>query len=91
MTVTLTPQTETLLLEKAQREGSDASIIADTLLAAVLQWEAKERTKELEGIQCGLDASDVGRARPFAEFAAEMRRRHSLPVPLSNAELRAEW
>ena len=43
MTITLTPQTESLLRKKAEREGADPNAIADTLIAMALQWEAEEQ------------------------------------------------
>lgn len=39
MTITLTPQTEMRLREKAQQDGQEVDKVADTLLMAALEWE----------------------------------------------------
>ena len=80
MTNTLTPQTESLLRQKAEREGADLDTVAESLLAMVLQWEAEEQASLSEGIQRGLQDADAGRTRPFADFAAEMRAKYHLPA-----------
>lgn len=46
-----------------------------------------ERAKETHAIRMGLEASDAGRVRPLAEFAAEMRAKYNLPVHLSDEEI----
>ena len=89
MTVTLTPETETRLRQKAERDGQDINAVADTMLAMVLEWEAEEYADMLKGIQRGLEDSDIGRVRPFAEFAAEMRAKYDLPTHLSDVEIQA--
>jgi predicted transcriptional regulator len=89
MTITLTPETENLLRQKAQREGADVNTIADTLLAAILRWEAEEQETTMEGIRRGLEASDAGQVRPFAEFASQMRTQYQLPTHLSDEEIGA--
>ena len=90
MTITLTPETETLLRERAQQEGGDMASTADRMLRAVLHWDARDRAETLEGIRLGLEDSDAGRVRPFTEFAAEMRAKYALPTHLTDAELKAE-
>ena len=87
MTITLTPETEALLRQKAESEGTDLNTIADALLKEALQWEAQEQAETLEGIRRGLEASEAGRERPLSEFAAEMRTKYNLPTHLSDEEL----
>jgi hypothetical protein len=87
MTITLTPQTEAMLIEKPHRDGIDANRVADALLSAVLQWEIQEETETTEGIRRGLDASDAGRVREFTDFASHMRLKYALPVHLSDSEI----
>ena len=89
MTVVLSAETEARVVERAVREGRDASSVADALIVAALEWEAQDRLEMADGIRRGLADSDAGRVRPFAEFAAEMRERHNLPVHLSDEELTA--
>ena len=85
--IPLGPEVEARLREKAQRVGLDVNVVADTLLAFALDWDARAQAEEVAAIQKGLDALDTGRVRPFAEFAAEMRSRYDLPTHLSDEEL----
>ena len=73
MTITLTPDTEILLKDKANREGVDLNSAADRVIREALEWEAQERLEMLEGIRRGLEDSDAGRVRPADEVFAEMR------------------
>lgn len=87
MTITLAPETEALLRDKAERDGQDVNRLGDALLVYVLQEEARDRTEMLEGIRRGLEASDAGRVRPIAEVSAEMRAKYNLPTHLSDEEI----
>lgn len=77
--ITLTPELEALLRDKAARQGQDISLVASELLTSVLEWEAQESQEAVKGIQQGLDDFDAGRFRSFHEFAEEQRRKYSLP------------
>ncbi len=90
MTITLTPETEIMLRERARQDGTDADAIADRMLRAVLSWDARDRAETLTGLRTGIADSDAGRVRSFAEFAAELRAKHALPTQLTDAELRKE-
>ena len=78
MTITLNPQTEAKLRAKADREGQDINLLADELLALILEWEAQDHAQAVQGIRRGLEAFEQGRCRPFREFAAEQRAKHDL-------------
>ncbi len=84
MTLTISRETETLLLAKAESEGQHASALADILLADLL---VRDQEDEIAAIRMGLEASDAGRVRPLAEAAAEMRAKHDLPAHLSDEEI----
>lgn len=84
MTLTITPNTEALLLAKAERDGEDVNSVADSLLADLL---ARNQAEEIVAIRVGLEASDAGRVRPLAEVAAEKRAKYHLPTHLSDAEV----
>ena len=73
MTITITPETETLLRQKAEREGQDVDVVADALLAAVLASEAQERAETIAEIQRGFEAGAAGRVRSAADVFADMR------------------
>jgi len=71
--ISLSPEVEAQLREKAARQGQDVSLVAAELLASVLEWEARDSEEAIEGIQRGLDDFEVGRFRSFDEFAEEQR------------------
>lgn len=92
MTITLTPETETRLRERAKRDGQDVSTLADAMLADALASDPDDLTDEevaqiRVGIRRGLADCEAGRAKPVAEWAAQIRRDYSLPAHLSDAEL----
>ena len=80
MTITLSPETEALLAEKARRDGKDVNAVADALLFAALDEEARDRAEAIEGVQRGDRAAAAGREHPLAEFFAEQRAKYSLPA-----------
>jgi predicted transcriptional regulator len=72
--ISLSPQVEAQLREKAARQGQDVCLVAAELLTSVLEWEAQDSEEAIEGIQRGLADFEVGRFRSFDEFAEEQRR-----------------
>ncbi|AFY31922.1 hypothetical protein [Calothrix sp. PCC 7507] len=78
--VTLSPELEALLRNKAAQLGQDVSLVASELLTGVLEWEVKDSEDTIKGIQQGLDDFEVGRFRSFDEFAEEQRHKYSLPA-----------
>lgn len=77
--ITLTPEAEARLLQKAAQQGQDVSLVAAELLTTVLEWEAQETEEAVQGIQRGLDDFEAGRFRSFSDFASEQRRKYNLP------------
>lgn len=77
--VTLSPELEALLRDKAARQGQEVSIVATELLASILEWEVQDSEEAIKGIQQGLDDFDTGQYRSFHEFAEEQRRKYNLP------------
>lgn len=86
MTITLPPEIEIELREKAAREGQNVNDVAAALIAAALEWEAQDRAEAIEGIQRGLDDFEQGKYRPFKEFAAEQRIKYNLPSSTSETK-----
>lgn len=80
MSITIHPDTEAKLREKAVREGQDLDTLADTLLNRVLEWEAQDRAEAVEGIKRGFEAFEQGRYRSFQDFASEQRAKFHLPT-----------
>lgn len=72
--ISLSPELEARLREKADQQGQDVSLVAAELLSRVLEWEAQDSKEAIEGIQRGLDDFEAGRFRSFHEFAAEFSR-----------------
>lgn len=90
MTITLKPETEARLRERAERDGSDMNAIADSLVAAGLEWEARDQAEAAESLRLALAQSDAGRVRPFLDVAAEWRAKYQLPVHLSDEQIFAD-
>ena len=78
--VTLSPELEALLLDKAAQRGEDVNSVASELLASALEWEAQDSAEAIKGIQQGLDDFEAGRFRSFDEFAQEQRHKYDLPA-----------
>ena len=78
--VTLSPELEAILRDKAARKGQDINLVASELLASVLEWEVQDSQEAIKGIQQGLDDFEAGQFRSFQEFAEEQRHKYNLPV-----------
>ena len=78
--ISLSPEIEAQLREKAIQQGQDVSLVAAQLLSQILEWELQDSTEAVRGIQHGLDDFAAGRSRSFEEFAEEQRRKHNLLV-----------
>ena len=78
--VTLSPELEALLLDKAAQRGEDVNAIASELLASALEWEAQDSVEAVKGIQQGLDNFEAVRFRSFDELAQEQRHKYDLPA-----------
>jgi len=76
MTITLTPEAEARLKEKAQREGSDINTVAEALIMAALEWEAQDRAEAIVGVRRGEQAAGAGRERSLADYFADQRAKH---------------
>lgn len=85
--ITLKPETEALLRERAARDGVGVSVIADEIVLAGLEWQARDREEAAESLRRPLVQSDAGQVRRFSEVAAEWRAKYNLPVHLSQEEL----
>jgi predicted transcriptional regulator len=78
--VTLSPEVEALLHNRAAECGQDVSFVASELLADVLAREEQDLQKAVKGIQQGLDDFEAGRFRSFQDFAQEQRHKYNLPT-----------
>jgi hypothetical protein len=78
--VTLRPELEALLRDKATQQGQDIGFFASELLASILESEAQDVEEAVKGIQKGLDEFESGQFRSFHEFAEEKRQKYNLSV-----------
>jgi predicted transcriptional regulator len=77
--ISLTPELEARLREKATQQGKDISLVAAELLTNILDWELEDSQAAIQGIQQGLEDFEAGRFRSFDDFANEQRRKYNLP------------
>ncbi|BAY40692.1 hypothetical protein NIES2111_50790 [Nostoc sp. NIES-2111] len=80
--VSLNPELEARLRQKAAQQGKDVSSVASELLEGILEWELQDSQEAIEGIQRGLEDFEAGRYRSFDEFAEEQHRKYNLPTDL---------
>ncbi len=78
--ISLSPEMEAQLREKAIQQGQDVSIVAAQLLSQILEWELKDSQDAIAGIQDGLDDFVAGRSRSFEQFAEEQSHKYNLSV-----------
>jgi predicted transcriptional regulator len=78
--VTLSPELEALLNNRAAQRGQDVSFVASELLAHVLAGEERDLQEAVKVIQQGLDDFEAGRFRSFEDFAQEQRHKYNLPA-----------
>ncbi|WP_341529760.1 hypothetical protein WKK05_10815 [Nostoc sp. UHCC 0302] len=78
--ISLSPELEAQLRQKATQQGQDVSLVAAELITRILEWESQDSEAAVAGIQRGLDDFEAGHSRSFQEFAEEQRRKYNLPV-----------
>jgi predicted transcriptional regulator len=82
--VTLRPELEASLRDKAARQGQNVDLVASELLASILEWEEQDAAEAIKGIQQGLDDFEAGKFRSFQDFfqdfAEEQRNKYNLPA-----------
>jgi predicted transcriptional regulator len=76
--VTLSPELEALLRNRAVQQGQDVNLLAAELLASILEWEEQDSKEAIDGIQQGLDDFEAGRFRSFQDFSEEQRHKYNL-------------
>lgn len=78
--VTLSPEMEARLRDRAAQQGQDVNAVASELLASALEWEEQDLAAAVKGIQQGLDEFETGQFRSFQDFAEEQRHKYNLPA-----------
>jgi predicted transcriptional regulator len=79
--VTLTPELEAKLREKAAKQGQNIDFVVTELLNQILLWETHDTEEAIEGIKQGLEDFEQGRFRDFDQFAEEQRRNDRVLSP----------
>ncbi|MGI4792260.1 MAG: hypothetical protein ACRYFS_25830 [Janthinobacterium lividum] len=80
MTITLSPQIEAKLLEKAQQEGQDLDTLVDIILADSLGMQTREDEEIAAAIRKAMAAGEAGREKPIGQYLAEQRAKRGLPA-----------
>jgi len=76
MTITLDQDIESMLREKALREGAEPDDVARMLLADVLEAGAREHLQSVAAIR---EALELGHGKPIEQYIAEQRVKHGYP------------
>lgn len=76
MTITIDPDMEARLREKALRDGREPDVVAKMLLADVLDADAREYKESVAAIRQALEA---GTGKPIEQYIAEQRVKHGYP------------
>ncbi|MEH2398944.1 hypothetical protein [Nostoc sp.] len=77
--ISLSPEVEAQLYEKAAHEGQDISVVAVELLTCILEWELQDSEEVFAGIQPSLDNFEARSSCSFQVFAKEQRHKYYLP------------
>ena len=86
MTLTLSPQTETLLQRQAGLLGEEPDLLADALLQQALEDAAREYEETCQAIAEGFADIDAGRTVSFDEaWAGREARRAARQSPARDA------
>ena len=78
MTLTLSPELERKVLEKAALREVDPNTIVEDLIREVFELEETDAADMDAGIERGFAAFEAGRYRPFSEFVADQKRKYGL-------------
>ena len=81
--VSLSPELEARLREKAAQQGQDISFVAAELLENILDWELQDSEAAIQGIQQGLEDFEAGRFSSFDDFSDEQRLKYNLQTLMS--------
>jgi predicted transcriptional regulator len=80
LTLTLPPEMEALLRQRADRTGQDLPSMAVAVLALGLSFDDQDFFEALEGIQRGLDDFEQGQFCSLDEFVAEQNQKYGLSL-----------
>jgi predicted transcriptional regulator len=80
LTLNLSPDLETLLMQRAERTGQELSSLAIALLSVGLSSEGDDFFDTVDGIQRGLDDFEQGQFSSLEDFVAEQNQKYGLTL-----------
>jgi hypothetical protein len=76
MTISISPETETLLRKQAKERGATETELAESILYGVLIEDFTGDLNDADAIREAIEQEREGRYRPFSEYVAEHRARY---------------
>lgn len=80
MALTISPELEARVRQRAERQGTPAEAFAEDLIITALDLQDYDLAEEVAAIEEGLKACEEGRERPFGAFIAEHRTKYGPPT-----------
>jgi predicted transcriptional regulator len=80
--ISLSPEIEAQLQEKAISQGRDISSVANDFLSRAMELDDLELQESIKAIQEGFDDFEAGRSQSFQSFVEEQRSKHGLLIEL---------
>jgi predicted transcriptional regulator len=78
ITINLSPEIETQLIEQATKQGKDISVMVTEIITRVMELESQDYQETIKGITQGLNDFEVGNFRSFEDFAREQNKKYEL-------------
>jgi predicted transcriptional regulator len=78
--ISLSPEIQEQLQQKAISQGRDINLVANDLLSRAMQLDDLELQESIVAIQEGFDDFDAGHSQSFNSFAEEQRSKYDLSV-----------
>ncbi|MDJ0508234.1 MAG: hypothetical protein QNJ64_03100 [Crocosphaera sp.] len=78
ITLTLSPDLEAKLQDKALQQGKEINQVITELLTTLLEWETEDTKEAIKGIQQGLTDFELGNYRSFDDFSEEQYGKYNL-------------
>lgn len=80
ITINLSPEIETQLIEQATKQGKDVSVIIAEIITRVMELESQDNQETIKGITQGLNDFEIGNFRSFEDFVREQSNKYELFV-----------
>lgn len=80
ITINLSPEIETQLINRATIQGKEVSIVASEIITSAIKSELHDSQEAIIGIEKGLNDFDKGNFREFKKFAEEQSIKYDLSL-----------